>query len=666
MGVDNPSGGPGKGPETPDKPTPPRTDDQPPADAPGTSGTPRIDSYKAAGQQVPGRPETGTEQRGHREAQSNGSSTDSSSTGPAGEKPRTPGDPPSEAEPKTEKEPETGKTEVGSPSDEERDHDDADPGQTDNGGTEAEKPGQAKTENPRQDEGQRGTDDRESKTDQLEPGKAEGQDGSKDNGNTADDPASSEQPSTRPAEATQFPPDSRRASLAAARESQLETAEERRAIFQDTQTTNGPGEGTAGESGDRGAPPQSENAGSDERGPEAQPPGAETPSGAIGDGDMSSGSDGSGNGEGSGGRDQPAPAPPVAEAEPPAQEIPRPQDQEHEPLVPQNSFDSGDDSGDPPAEPPADGSPPADDRTRGGKDGTLPGPEVSQPTEPAAETGPAVPEPDREASSVGPETTDQGTEPPEPKADDGTTGNETDAPKPADETTPPLEGTGENATPPEALGEQTDAHGRNAEGDGAESDSEDTDESKPEVRPNPIISDVYTDSQGQVRVEPRYGREQTDEPGSDPTRSEPETPESAGLPTREDLDPVGARGGEAGRGELRDPENDPVDRNLGEPDPERPSRRKELLKEAMMESEDIVDVGNKTIEGAFKALDPKPPTGHPCTARDTDAHMDPVPTPTQAGSAAIALIGTAIIATQVTRWTVGKARDIRRREHADN
>jgi hypothetical protein len=86
----------------------------------------------------------------------------------------------------------------------------------------------------------------------------------------------------------------------------------------------------------------------------------------------------------------------------------------------------------------------------------------------------------------------------------------------------------------------------------------------------------------------------------------------------------------------------------------------------MMKSDDIVDVGNKTIEGAFKALDPKPPTGHPCTARDTSAHMDPVPTPTQAGSAAIALIGTAIIATQVTRWTVEKARDIRRREHADN
>ncbi|WP_329088707.1 hypothetical protein OG979_33000 [Actinomadura citrea] len=648
MGVDNPSGGPGKGPETPDKPTPPRTDDKPPADAPGTSGTPRIDSYKAAGQPVPGRPEAGTEQRGHRdEAQSNGSSTDSSSTGPAGEKPRTPGDPPSEAEPKTEKEPETGKTEVGSRPDEERDHDDADPGQTDNGGTEAEKPGQAKTENPRQDEGQRGTDDRESKTDQLEPGKAEGQDGSKDNGNTADDPASSEQPSTRPAEAPQFPPDSRRASLAAARESQLETAEERRAIFQDTQTTNGPGAGTAGESGDSGAPPESENAGSDERGPEAQPPGAETPPGIIGDGVMSSGGDGSGDGEGSGGRDQPAPATPEAEAEPPAQEIPRPQDQEHELLVPQDSSDSGDDSGDSPAEPPADGSPPADDRTRDGKDGTLLGPEAGQPTEPAAETGPAVPEPGREASSVGPETTDQGTEPPAPKADDGTTGNETDAPKPADETTPPLEGTGENATPPEALGEQTDAHGRNAEGDGAESDSEDTDESKPEVRPNPIISDVYTDSQGQVRVEPRYGREQTDEPGSDPTRSEPETTEPTGLPTREDLDPVGARGGEAGRGELRDPENDPENPEHSDEDTEALARWKQNGREFIRMSDDVFDTTEKLAKDIGKVLKWDRPTG---TAASKPAiEIKPQHENIQGANAAIGILGAGIMVYEVTR-----------------
>jgi hypothetical protein len=632
VGVDNPPGGPGKGPETPDKPTPPRTDDQPRADAPGTSGTPRIDSYKAAGQPVPGRPEAGTEQRGDREAQSNGPSTDSSSTGPAGEKPRTPGDPPSEAEPKTEKKSEIGKTEVDSRPDEDRDQD--------NGGTEAEKPGQAKTEDPRQDEGQRGTNDRESKTDQAEPGKAEGQDGSKDNGTTADAPASSEQPSTRPAEAPQFPPDSRRASLAAARESQLETAEERRAIFQDAQTTNGPGEGTAGESRDSGAPPQSENAGSDERGPEAQSPGTGTPPGTIGDGDMSSGGDGSGDGEGSGGRDQPAPATSEAEAEPLAQEIPRPQDQEHEPLVPQDSSDSGDDSGDPPAEPPADGSPPADDRTRDGKDGTLPGPEVGQPTEPAAETG-------REASSVGPETTDQGTEPPEPKADDGTTGNETDAPKPGDETTPPPEGTGENATLLEALGEQTDAHGRNAEGDGTESNPEAIDESKPEVRSNPILSDVYTDSQGQVHVEPRYGREQTDETGSDPLRNEAETTEPAELPTREDLDPVGARGGEPGRGELRDPENDPENPEHSDEDTEALARWKQNGREFIRMSDDVLGTTEKLAKDIGKVLKWDRPTG--AAASKPAIEIKPQHENIQGANAAIGILGAGIMVYEVTR-----------------
>lgn len=114
VGLDNPPGGPGKGPETPDKPTPPRTDAKPSADASSTSGTPRIDSYVAAGQPVPGRPEASTEQRGDRGTPPNGSSTDSSSADPAGEKPRTPGDPPPEADPKSEKEPESGKTEVGS------------------------------------------------------------------------------------------------------------------------------------------------------------------------------------------------------------------------------------------------------------------------------------------------------------------------------------------------------------------------------------------------------------------------------------------------------------------------------------------------------------------------------------------------------------------------
>lgn len=665
--MDNPPGGPGKGPETPDKPTPPRTGDKPPADASGPSGTPRIDSYVAAGQPVPGRPETGTERRGDREAQPNGSSTDSSSTDPVGEKQKTPGGPPTEAESKTAKEPETGKTEVGSQSGEEREPDKADPAQTGNGGTEAERPAQAKIEDPQQDEGER-DGDRGSATDQPKPGEAARPDDrdeetrSQDNGSTGDDSATAEQQSTVPAETTQYPPGSRLESIARTRAGQEAGAEQLRAIFQDTQATNAAGEGTAGGSGDRSAPPQSENAGTGKPEHGAQPPGTETPPGTIGD--NSSGGDGSGDGEGSGSRDQPAPAPPEAEAKPPAHEIPRPQDQEHEPLVPQDSSGPGDDSGDPPTKPPVDGSPPADDQTRDGKDGTPPGPEVAQPTEPAAETGPAVPEPGREASSVGPETTDQGTEPPEPMADGDTTGNETDNPKPADETTPPPEGTGENVTPPEALGEQSDDHGRNAESDGTESDPEATDESKPEVRPNSILSDVYTDSQGRVHVEPRYGREQTDETGSDPLRNEAETTEPAGLPTREDLDPVGAGGGEPGRGELHDPEDDRASRDYQEGKPDKLSRARGELKKFLNDSQNAQDSVKTFAEPTLKNFEKVKPTGQHSRVSPNGDRMKAPDQTINSGDAFIGFIGTAIVLTEIVRFGIKLSRQ--RRENANH
>ncbi|MGI5208714.1 hypothetical protein ACQEU6_45000 [Spirillospora sp. CA-108201] len=616
MGMDTPSGGPGKGPETPDKPTPPRTDDKPPAEAPGTSDTPRLDSYKAAGQPVPGQPEAGTERRGDREAQPNGSSTDSSSTGPATEKPQTPGDPPSEAEPKTEKEPETGKTEVGSPSGEERDHDD--PAQTGDGGPEAEKPGRPKPENPRQDEGERGTDDRGSKTEQPEPGKAEEQDG----GRAADDPASSGQPGTRPAEASQFPPGSRRASLAAAREGQLETAEERRAVFQDAQTTNGPGEGSPGEIGDRGAPPQSEHAGSDERGPEAQPQGAETPPSTIGDGDTSSGADGSGDGEGSSGRDQPAPAVPEAEAEPPSHEAPRPQDQEHEPLIPQDSADSGDNSGDPPA----DASPPADGQTQGGKDGTLPGAEVGQPTEPAAETDPPGPEPGREASPVGPETTDQGTEPPEPKTDDGT-------------------------------GEQSDAHGRNAEGPES---IESTDETTP---PDREAEQSGEREESDTELAP-HEEESTD---IEPSRFAGQvtiTLDRDGRPVPPDHPDADTE--TPGRGELRRPEDDRASRDYQERDPDNPTPGKDILRKFLLKAENAKDSGKTFTEPALKNFDRVKPTGQSCAAHPNTDHIKAPDQSIKSGDVLLGAVGTAIVLGEVVRLGLNLARRTRRREHADH
>ncbi|MEU9871268.1 hypothetical protein AB0C87_25890 [Actinomadura sp. NPDC048021] len=655
MGLDNPPGGPGKGPETPDKPTPPRTESKPPADASGGSQTPRIDSYVAAGQPVPGRPEAGTERRGDREAQPNGSSTDSSSNGPAAEKPQTPGDPPSEAEAKTEKEPETGKTEIGSQLGEERDHD-ADPTQPDNAGAEAEKPGQAKPESPRQDEGELGTGDRGSKTEQSEPGKAKEQDGGKDNGRTADDLAPSEQPSTRPDEASQFPPGSRRASLAATREQQAETAEHWRAIFQDTQPADGTGEGTVGGSGDSGAQPQNENAGSDGRGPEAHPPAAETPPGTTADGGTSSG-EAPGDGEGSSGRDLPPSGTPEVEAEPPTQEVTRPQDQEHEPIPRLDSSGSGNDSGDPPTGPPADSASPADDQPQGGNDETPPGSEVGQPIEPAAEADPAVPEPGREASPIGPETPDQGSETPEAKAADGTTGDETDNPKPADETALPPEGTGENVTPPEASGDQSDGHGRTAEGP---EPTEATDESNP----------------------PDREAEQAGEREESGTELTPHEEESTGIetsrfagqvtitldrdgrpipPDRPDADTE-----TSGRGELRRPEDDRASRDYQERKPDKLSRLRGELKKFVDKSDDTKEFVEKFSAPAQKKLERVKPTGQLCGARLNTDHIKAPDEKVKAGDTVLGAVGTAIVVTEIIRFGINIARNSRRREHADH
>lgn len=99
VGMDHP-GGPSKGPETADKPTPPGPGDQPPPAPPGSSGTPRMDSLRAAGWKFDSREEAGTEQPGDNDGQT----TESSSAEPIGE-----------VEPETEEKPDPEKTEIGGP-----------------------------------------------------------------------------------------------------------------------------------------------------------------------------------------------------------------------------------------------------------------------------------------------------------------------------------------------------------------------------------------------------------------------------------------------------------------------------------------------------------------------------------------------------------------------
>ncbi|MEU8122390.1 hypothetical protein AB0C21_27095 [Spirillospora sp. NPDC049024] len=618
MGVDNPPGGPGKGPETTDKPTPPDTGSTSPHDHPGADGkTPRMDSLRAAGWKFPDRPEAGNGQPADRAPQTN-----DSTSGPPRDKQQPPGAPPTEAKPEDKKDPET---DTGSKPTEKPDDDNADPAQTGNGSPHAEKSGQAKPEDPRQDEGERGNDDREAKTDRSETGETASQ-GDLDNKDRPQDNASSAGDKTDAPQSPPQPP-SRLEHIARTREAQQQHAEELRAKFQDAQPPDNTAQPPDSERGDNAVPLQNENAGGPESGPEAQPPAPEALLGDNGGGDPPS--------------DQSPPSTPEDDGDPRAPETGHAQAPEHEPLPLQDSHKSEDGSSQPP-EPLADRTPPAEGQPPDQQNGPQPGSETGQPPEPhveQVEDNGKEPLGPKEGTSDAPKTGDGITEPP----DDGNLGGQ----KPDDQSVPPPERTGENAETPEPQGDQGDGHGTNAEGDGNESDPKEANEKNPEVRPNPIISEIYTDSQGQVHVEPRYGRQQTDESGSELAPNEPETTEPTGLPTREDLDPVGARGGEPGRGELRGPEDDPENREANDEDTEALARWKQKGRDFIRTSDDVADTTEKLAKDIGKLLKWDRPTGTAVSkpAIEVKPHHESI----QAANAAIGILGTGIIVYEVAR-----------------
>ncbi len=623
MGVDNPPGGPGKGPETTDKPTPPDTGSTSPHDHPGADGkTPRMDSLRAAGWKFPERPEAGNGQPADRDPQTNGFTS-----GPPRDQAQPPGTPPTEAKPEAKKDPETDKIGTGSQPTEKPDDDKADPAQTGNGSPKAEKSGQAKPEDPRQDEGERGND-REAKTDRSETGETANQ-GDLDNKDRPQDNASSAGDQTDEPQTPPQPP-SRLEHIARTREAQQQHAEELRAKFQDAQPPNGTAQPVDSEPGDNAAPRQNENAEGNEPGPEAQPP---APEASIGE-----------NGGGDPPNDLSPPSAPENDGDPRASETGRVQGPEQAPLPPQDSQKSGDGSGQPP-EPPADRTPPTEGQPPDQQNRPQPGRETDQRPEPHAEQ---VGEGDGE-EPLGPKEGTSG----EPKAEDGVTeppgDGKTSDQKPDDHSAPPSERTDENTQPPEAQGGQGDGRDRNAEGDGNESAPKEANEQKPEARPNPIISEIYTDSQGQVHVEPRYGRQQTDESesGRELARNEPETTEPAGLPTREDLDPVGARGGEPGRGELRDPEDDPENREANDEDTEALARWKQKGRDFIRTSDDVADTTEKLAKDIGKLLKWDRPTGTAVSkpAIEVKPHHESI----QGANAAIGILGTGIVVYEVAR-----------------
>ncbi|WP_339154927.1 hypothetical protein [Actinomadura luteofluorescens] len=297
MGVDNPPGGPGKDPETIDKPTPPDSGGTSSHDHPGADGkTPRMDSLAAAGWKFPGRPEAGTGQPGDRDTKTNGSTAD-----PPRDKPQAQGGPPAEVKPDAKKDPEADETDS-DPQSSEPDDDEADPAQTGNGYPEEKKSGPVESEESRQGEGDRGNDDQEAKTGQPETGKA-GAQGNHDNKEPRpQDNASSTGDKTDDHQPPQQPP-SRLESLARAREAQKEYAEQLRAKAQGALPSNEIGQESLSGQGDQEAPLQNEDTGEREHEPEEQPPVTETPPG----GDDSGGdkdTEGGGEGGDGGGEDK--------------------------------------------------------------------------------------------------------------------------------------------------------------------------------------------------------------------------------------------------------------------------------------------------------------------------------------------------------------------------
>ncbi|WP_141584422.1 hypothetical protein [Actinomadura sp. WMMA1423] len=441
MGLDNPPGGPGKDPETTDKPTPPDTGGRSSGDHPGADGkTPRADSLRAAGWKIPEQPDTGN---GHREDRDDrqGQSNESSPADPSGEKPKAPADQSTETDPKDKEKLGAGDTEDTSQSPEEDGPDKTDPAKNGASGPETEKSGQARPENPRQDQDERKDDDRESGTSQPETGETRGKDepgkepSSQDSGSATDDPAPSEQQSFPLAEASQYPPGSRLESLARAREEQHAYAEEQRDKSQDA---NGPQ--PPGEQGDNSAPPHTETVGEQERGPEAQPPATEAPLAETDGADRDSGDPHAAG-------DQ---SPPSDEGADPLAPEPLPtQGPEHEPNLSQDSEKLSDASNQQP-DPTTDSTPPTEGQVPEENEPT-PGPETHPPADPAIEPhaeqiedgGREPSEPVEGKISEEPKTEESITEP----LGDGDLGPRVHEGRPADATQPPLPESAEQ--PPE-------------------------------------------------------------------------------------------------------------------------------------------------------------------------------------------------------------------------
>lgn len=427
MGLDHPSG-PCKGPEVGDEPATPGSGDTPPPRATGSSSeTPRADSLRAAGWKLDGHEETGTQQRGDRDQRTG----ETSSAVPAGDQQSGPG----ETGPAGKKEPETGKpgTETGSHAGE-RDSEDGRPttGTSETAGT-----------------GERDQDPRATDTRQLPPQTDTGTADtftSRDNGEQPKDPAGRTEPTadrpkptadkaeplqqtdTPPATgpAPTGPPMTRAESLRAAGWQSPELPDHR--APQTGTADTAPQTEQSREQDGQGLPRQdTQPPQSDSRPPEQLPAGEQTLPDETTD---------------QGRPPQPARADttdPQAADGPPGNS-PQP---DHEPTGEKTDQPSG----------PQDGLPEgATDETQAGERGT----------ERLGDSAQTPPIPDGQSSADGQTSQPESTE--QPPA-------EQDEPHTTDNTPGPQETADDEPKPPEPQGEQDVEHGRNAENDGTDQNS---------------------------------------------------------------------------------------------------------------------------------------------------------------------------------------------------
>jgi hypothetical protein len=647
VGVEH--GGPDKGTETGDKPTKPDNNGGPPPDNPRSAAQPsRVESLRAAGWNVNGQQETGTKENGEG-GQKGNESTSTDSTGESASADPT----------EAEKEPGTGKAESGTDSETGRE------GKNDGpkpGTGEAAPPDEGKREPrtteigeqpPKTDTESRSTDERngEAVKDPEPPGGNDNRTkpGDKTSTHDAGRPAPDESESSKPM--------TRRESLENAGWNSPEKPDQNTGSQDSQGEPSGDGKSLTDAGGPKSgevapqdkpaspvpegdnartdeistpnAPVGEQNAGkppTDERGPasdETGPQGEHGGEGHAQDGGIPAG-DATGTGTTADGENPPVQAP-EGKADEGTPEVKPLQEAEAKPL-PQQDGPKPDASDEPPtpepngegADKPADGD--------GGEPHTEPvGETTDQSTAPGAPESGRNPaeqpgnKPENRPDSEQPadqRSTDDTPSSPEEAGDRGRNAEETELTEPADEGDPPDHDpaqSGETEEPSSELAPH--------------------DENPPEVEPNPYRARITLrrDRDGNFISERRFEVE-ADAPG---------------------------------RGEPRNPEEDPADRNPLAPDPERPRSPKDLRREMIRASAELNDAVNETAKPAFKQFDSRPPKTQPCLARNSD-HIKSPDQSVKGGDVMVGVVGGVIVFTELVRLSIGLTRKATGREHAGN